>query len=59
MKSITHPSFERVDTFSVSEYGFQGSTYKHRKSGAEVISVVTPDDNKVFGITFRTPPKDR
>lgn len=29
------------------------------KTGAEVISVVAPqDDNKVFGISFRTPPDD-
>lgn len=23
------------------------------------MSVIAPDDNKVFGITFRTPPSDR
>ena len=27
-------------------------------SKAQVLSVVAPDDNKVFGITFRTPPRD-
>ena len=32
--------------------------YKHKKSGAELLSVVAPDENKVFGITFRTPPSD-
>lgn len=32
--------------------------YKHKKSGAEVMSAQADDDNKVFGIVFRTPPKD-
>ncbi|MGD9158043.1 MAG: insulinase family protein [Desulfobacteraceae bacterium] len=32
--------------------------YKHAKTGAEVLSLVNDDENKVFGITFRTPPPD-
>ena len=33
--------------------------YRHKKSGASVLSVIAPEDeNKVFGITFRTPPSD-
>ena len=32
--------------------------YKHVKTGAEVLSLVNNDENKVFGITFRTPPED-
>lgn len=56
---VSHPSYHQLDTFTISEYGLHGVLYKHKKSGAEVISVVAPDDNKVFGITFRTPPKDR
>lgn len=32
--------------------------YKHNKTGAEVLSLVNDDENKVFGITFRTPPND-
>lgn len=56
---VSHPSYDKIDTFSVDEYGLQGVLYKHRKSGAEVVSIAAPDDNKVFGITFRTPPKDR
>ena len=31
--------------------------YKHKKSGAQLLSVINDDENKVFGITFRTPPK--
>lgn len=42
----------------VDEFGVRAVMYRHRKSGAEVLSVEAPDENKVFGITFRTPPKD-
>jgi hypothetical protein len=58
-KMASHPNYEQLDTFTINEYGLHGALYKHKQSGAEVISVVAPDDNKVFGITFRTPPKDR
>lgn len=58
-RKVTHPNYDEIDTFSISEYGLKGSLYKHKQSGAEVVSVIAPDDNKVFGITFRTPPKDR
>lgn len=31
--------------------------YAHEKTGTRLISVLNDDENKVFGITFRTPPK--
>ncbi|MBN2059931.1 MAG: insulinase family protein [Deltaproteobacteria bacterium] len=34
------------------------SLYVHEKTGAEILSLVNDDENKVFGITFRTPPSD-
>ncbi|CAM9801962.1 unnamed protein product, partial [Discosporangium mesarthrocarpum] len=42
----------------VAEYGATTTLYRHKKSGAEVLSVQIDDDNKVFGVTFRTPPED-
>ena len=36
----------------------QALLYRHRKTGAEVLSLVNDDENKVFGITFKTPPED-
>ena len=56
--SIEHPSFEIVSTDVISEYGADCTLYRHKKSGAELLSVSTDDDNKCFGITFRTPPQD-
>ena len=32
--------------------------YRHILTGAEVLSIINEDDNKVFGICFRTPPSD-
>jgi hypothetical protein len=55
----SHPSYERIQDFQIKEYGLNGSIFKHKKSGAQVLSLIAPDDNKVFGISFRTPPTDR
>ena len=32
--------------------------YRHIRTGAELLSIINEDDNKVFGICFRTPPSD-
>ena len=32
--------------------------YLHKRTGARLLSVINDDENKVFSITFRTPPKD-
>ena len=55
---ITHPAYDVLQKDIVSEYGAYCTLYRHKQSGAELLSVVTDDDNKVFGITFRTPPTD-
>ena len=53
-----HPAFELVKTEMVDEYTIKAATYRHKKSGAEIISAQADDDNKVFGIVFRTPVSD-
>ena len=50
--------FEHVKEDVVEEYGAKVVLFRHKKTGAEVMSVSVPDENKVFGITFRTPPSD-
>ncbi len=32
--------------------------YRHIPTGADLLSIINDDDNKVFGICFRTPPSD-
>ena len=49
--------FKLVDERTVSELNTRGYLYRHR-TGAEFLSMVNEDENKVFGITFRTPPSD-
>ncbi|XP_077224928.1 presequence protease 1, chloroplastic/mitochondrial-like isoform X2 [Tasmannia lanceolata] len=50
--------FEKISEQMIEECKSKAVLYKHRKTGAEVMSVSTDDENKVFGIVFRTPPKD-
>ncbi|XP_020580862.1 presequence protease 2, chloroplastic/mitochondrial-like isoform X2 [Phalaenopsis equestris] len=50
--------FEKISEQFISECKSNAILYKHKKTGAEVISVSNDDENKVFGIVFRTPPKD-
>jgi presequence protease len=54
----THPSYDVLQKDIVEEYGAYCTLYRHKKSGAELLSVSVDDDNKVFGITLRTPPED-
>ncbi|KAH8051974.1 metallopeptidase [Aureococcus anophagefferens] len=53
-----HPAFSLVRSETIDEYGAVCHVYEHVASKAQVLSVVADDDNKVFGITFRTPPRD-
>jgi len=50
--------FEQVQEQFVDEYKSTATLYRHKKTGAQIMSVINDDENKVFGIVFRTPPKD-
>jgi len=58
MKAPIMEKFELMKEDMIDEYGAKVLMFKHKKTGAEVMSVSVPDENKVFGITFRTPPSD-
>ncbi|MED5416661.1 MAG: insulinase family protein, partial [Candidatus Latescibacterota bacterium] len=50
--------FELLETRELDELNSTGRIYRHA-TGARVVSIANPqDENKVFGITFRTPPTD-
>lgn len=57
MHSKQYPGFTLLRHQSLPLQNAEGFLYEHR-SGARVLSLVCPDDNKVFGITFRTPRGD-
>jgi len=53
-----HPAFKVVKTEHLEEFDVKFTLYKHIGTGAELMSVETDDDNKVFGAAFRTPAAD-
>lgn len=55
---VSRLGFEKIEEQFIKEYNSTAVLYKHKKTGAEVMSVSNNDENKVFGIVFRTPPKD-
>ena len=50
--------FELVRETYVTEIESTARLLRHRKTGAELLSLENGDDHKAFGITFRTPPPD-
>ncbi|HEU5101846.1 MAG TPA: insulinase family protein [Roseiflexaceae bacterium] len=55
--TILH-GFELLREQAIRELNSTARLYRHVKTGAELLSLVNEDENKVFGITFRTPPSD-
>ncbi len=54
---ITH-GFQLVQEQDIPEINTRARLFKHITTGAELLSLENDDENKVFGITFRTPPPD-
>jgi Zn-dependent M16 (insulinase) family peptidase len=50
--------FEELRRVNLAEINSQARHYRHVNTGAELLSIVNDDENKAFGITFRTPPSD-
>ncbi|VGO14428.1 hypothetical protein PDESU_02989 [Pontiella desulfatans] len=51
-------NFELVRTEEVKELNTMAKIYRHVPTGAEILSMENDDENKCFGIAFRTPPSD-
>lgn len=50
--------FNLVNEEYIKEIDSNVKIFKHEKSGAQLMAVENDDNNKVFGIGFRTPPND-
>ena len=50
--------FELLRETEIPELNSKGKLYRHVQSGAELLCLENDDENKVFGVTFRTPPPD-
>ena len=48
--------FELIAERHIPELNSHAKLYRHRATGARLLSICNDDENKVFGITFRTPP---
>ncbi|MBQ6695325.1 MAG: insulinase family protein, partial [Lachnospiraceae bacterium] len=59
MKTIENlAAYEVVEKRNLEDLNSVGYLLKHKKTGARVALISNEDDNKVFYIGFRTPPKD-
>lgn len=50
--------FELISDRHVAELNTRARLWRHVRSGAQLLSLENDDENKVFGITFATPPTD-
>jgi len=50
--------FELLKEQEIRELRILTRLFRHVRTGAQVLSLVADDENKVFGIAFRTPPSD-
>ena len=50
--------FELVRDEQIEELKTRARLWRHIRTGAELLSLENADENKVFTITFRTPPQD-
>ena len=55
---MTTTPFALLKETDLAEYNTKAKLYRHKATGAEVLSLENDDENKCFGITFRTPPQD-
>ena len=55
---VTTHGFELLREAQIEELRTTARFYRHVKTGAQLLSLINDDENKVFGITFRTPVSD-
>jgi hypothetical protein len=56
-KKLTH-GFALEREQAIPELSAIARVYRHAKTGGRLLSIISPDENKVFGIALRTPPAD-
>ncbi len=53
-----NPNFELIKDAAIAEINTTARLYRHKATGAQILSMENDDENKCFGVTFRTPPPD-
>ncbi|NQX79768.1 MAG: insulinase family protein, partial [Hyphomicrobiaceae bacterium] len=56
--AILKHGFQELQRRQINEIESEARLYRHGKTGARLLSLINKDENKVFGISFRTPPTD-
>ena len=59
MSFVNIDAYELMQEKELGDIRSQGYIFRHKKSGARVCVISNDDDNKVFYIGFKTPPKDQ
>lgn len=54
----TYHGFKLIEEKNIEELNSMTRLFEHEKSGARLMHLENDDDNKVFSIGFRTPPKN-
>jgi presequence protease len=57
-QSTANHGFELIREQKLPEINSTARYYRHVKTGAELLSLINSDENKVFGVSFATPPSD-
>ncbi len=56
MNAVQHEAYERLYGEKLDDFGAEGLVLRHKKSGARICLCASDNDNKLFSISFRTPP---
>ena len=51
-------SFTLIKEQQIPEINSLVQLWEHKRTGARLLSVINDDENKVFGVVFKTPPAD-
>lgn len=54
----TYYGFKLIEEKEINEINSIQRLFEHERTGARLLNLQNDDDNKVFSITFRTPPKN-
>lgn len=54
----SYHGFKLLEKKDINEINSTGIIFEHEKSGAKLFYLKNDDDNKVFAVSFRTPPED-
>lgn len=54
----TYSGFKLLETKELKDINSTGMIFQHEKTGAKLLFLKNEDDNKVFSISFRTPPEN-